>query len=182
MLVQKSFPLRGERGSIQPTQLRRLQILWRRWTGKLHLTAEADRQLRHYYIWVLTKGRATETLELSQADAALVIGRLARWTRREQAPQDYAAGTAGREGYPEQRRVPPSRLGWVTLWNCAAALGMERSDVDRFIRAHYAGAGLGGLADIQTMADLNRVLWGLKAMLRRREQPQHCADEGQNAA
>ena len=29
---------------------------------------------------------------------------------------------------------------------------------------HYAGVGLHGLSDIHTMADLNRVLWGLKAM------------------
>jgi hypothetical protein len=45
---------------------------------------------------------------------------------------------------------------------------MERSDLDRFIRRHYARAGLQGLADLRTMADLNRVLWGLKTMARRR--------------
>jgi hypothetical protein len=45
---------------------------------------------------------------------------------------------------------------------------MDRNDVDRFIRRHYAGVGLRGVADLRTMADLNRVLWGLKAMLRNR--------------
>jgi hypothetical protein len=47
---------------------------------------------------------------------------------------------------------------------------MERTDLERFIRRHYAGVGLWSLADLHTMADLNRVLWGLKAVARHRRE------------
>ena len=50
----------------------------------------------------------------------------------------------------------------------AKALGMSRQRLEEFIRSHYAGVGLRSLTDLRTMADLNRVLWGLKAILRRR--------------
>jgi hypothetical protein len=153
---------------IQPKQLRRLHALWRRWTGKLGLQREADRQLRHYYIQVFTQGRASETLELGEADTARVIQWLRNLVRRAEFPQHRAAGTAGRRGFPEQRQVEPNSTAWGALWSCAQTLGMGRPDLDRFIRRHYARVGLQGLADLRTMADLNRVLWGLKAMARRR--------------
>jgi hypothetical protein len=47
---------------------------------------------------------------------------------------------------------------------------MERPDLEHFIRRYYAGVGLQSLADLRTMADLNRVLWGLKAVARRRRE------------
>jgi hypothetical protein len=47
---------------------------------------------------------------------------------------------------------------------------MERPDLERFIRRHYGGLGLRSLADLRTMADLNRVLWGLRAIERRRRE------------
>ena len=158
----------GKIPPIRTKQLRRLHALWRRWTGKLGLQREADRQLRHYYIQILTQGRASETLGLGETDAAHVIQWLSNLVRRAEFPQHEAAGTAGRRGYPEQRQVQPNSTAWGALWSCAKTLGMERSDLERFIRRHYAHAGLQGLADLRTMADLNRVLWGLKAMARRR--------------
>jgi hypothetical protein len=45
---------------------------------------------------------------------------------------------------------------------------MGREKLEKFIRRHYGGIGLRSLQDLRTMADLNRVLWGLKAMLRHR--------------
>ncbi|MBI3933551.1 MAG: hypothetical protein HY316_02595 [Acidobacteria bacterium] len=167
---------------IQPKQLRRLHALWHRWTGRLKLSPEADRQLRHYYIWLLTQYQCAETKALTEAEAALVIEWLARLVRQTEASQNYVAGTAGRQGYPERRRVPPSPAAWRALWGCAAELHMERSDLDHFIRRHYAGAGLGGLADLHTMADLNRVLWGLKAMLRHGEKSRRFPNPGKRAA
>lgn len=59
---------------------------------------------------------------------------------------------------------------------------MERPDLERFIRQHYARVGLRGLADLRTMADLNRVLWGLKAIARRRRDPARLAQEEKRAA
>lgn len=155
---------------MQPRQLRRLQALWRRWGGSLGLLPEADRQLRHYYIEVITRGRASKTLELGGTDADEVIQWLRERVRHAEVAQNFAAGTAGRRGYPEYPAVRPGVAAWSALWGLAKALGMERPDLDRFIRRHYAGLGLRSLADLHTMADLNRVLWGLKAVARHRRE------------
>jgi hypothetical protein len=157
-------------GPMQPRQLRRLQALWRHWGGSLGLLPEADQQLRHYYIQLLTQGRAGKTLELDEADADQVIQWLRDRLRHAEVAQNYAAGTAGRRGYPEYPQVQPGVAAWSALWGSAKALGMERPALERFIRRHYAGVGLRSLADLRTMADLNRVLWGLKAVARRRRE------------
>jgi hypothetical protein len=165
-----------------PRQLRRLQALWRRWGGSLGLLPEADRQLRHYYIQLITQGRAGKTLELSEADADQVILWLRDRLRHAEVAQNYAAGTAGRRGYPEHPEVQPGVAAWSALWASAKALGMERSDLERFIRRHYARLGLRSLANLRTMADLNRVLWGLKAVARRRREAVRSSHAGRLAA
>jgi hypothetical protein len=153
-------------------QLRRLQALWRRWTGRLQLSRAASCELRHYYVERFTQGRARKTNELTSADAARVIARLERLAGLSPAEYDRAAGTAGRHGFPEQRGVPPTAAAWRALWACTRELDMDRAQLDYFIRQHYVSRGLRGLSDIHSMADLNRVLWGLKAVLRRGPQPQ----------
>ncbi len=152
---------------ISPAQLRRLQTLWHLWTRKLKLHREADRRLRHYYVHLLSGGRAAETKGLTCADAARVIARLERLSGGATLEELHASGTAGRRGFPQRRRVRPNASAWRTLWAVAKALGMSRQRLEEFIRSHYAGVGLRSLADLRTMADLNRVLWGLKAILRR---------------
>jgi hypothetical protein len=163
-------------------QLRRLHGLWHRWAGRLRLPPEADRTLRHYYIERFTSGRVHETLALTGSDAASVIDWLAKLVRPAESRVNQAAGTAGRHGFPERVRVVPNAAAWRALWACAAALGMESAGVDSFIRKHYAGAGLHGLSDIHTMADLNRVLWGLKAVLRRKQWKNPSQAEAKKAA
>lgn len=150
-------------------QLRRLHSLWHRWAGRLALPCDADRELRHYYVERFTGGRTHETRDLTEDGAACVIEWLARLTHHAEARLNQAAGTAGKQGYPERVRVAPSSAAWRALWGYAAALQMEHADLEKFVRKHYAGIGLRGLSDIHTMADLNRVLWGLKAILRRRQ-------------
>ena len=152
---------------ISPAQLRRLQTLWHLWTRKLKLRSEADRRLRHYYVRVLSGGRAAETKGLTRADAAGVIAWLERLSAGATPEELRAAGTAGRRGFPQRRRVRPNAAAWRTLWAVAKALGMSRQRLEEFIGSHYAGVGLRSLVDLRTMADLNRVLWGLKAILHR---------------
>ena len=152
---------------ISGMRLRRLQTLWRGWTGKLKLAPKRDRALRHYYVERFSAGRARETKQLTQSDATHVIKWLERLVGIADAKRNHAAGTAGRQGYPERRRVRPNAAAWRALWACAAALGMDRTRLEQFIRSRYARVGLHGLSDLRTMAHLNRVLWGLKAMLRR---------------
>jgi len=154
----------------QPISRRQLGLhaLSHRWAGGLALSPGADRQLRHHYVELFTGGRANETLELSERDAALVIKRLAKLTHQAETRLNQIAGTAGREGYPERRRIAPNATAWSALWRCASELSMERAALESFVRRHYGRFGLHGLDDIRSMADLNRVLWGLKAMLRRK--------------
>lgn len=162
-------PVRLNLALMTPAQLRRLQMLWHRWMGRRRLPEARDRELRHAYIEIVTRGRVRETKELTGADATLVIRRLERATRRRGAVAfDYVAGTAGRHGYDEHREVSPPPAAWRSLDQAAAALGMAPARLDHFIAAHYAGVGLRRRQDIRTLADLNRVLWGLKALLRRR--------------
>ena len=170
LLRHQPTPRKENTNPMQPRQLRRLQALWRRWGGSLGLLPEADQQLRHYYIQLLTQGRAGKTLELDEADADQVIQWLRDRLRHAEVAQNYAAGTAGRRGYPEYPEVQAGVAAWSALWGSAKELGMERPALERFIRRHYAGVGLRSLADLRTMADLNRVLWGLKAVARRRRE------------
>jgi len=154
--------------AITSSQLRRLLSLWREWTRPLRLGREQDRALRHYYVELFSGGRARATKDLSREEAQRVIAALARQVRAAESRVHWAAGTAGRQGFPEWRRLPPSASAWRSLWGTARALGMSREQLNAFIRARYAKFGLSGTGDLRTMANLNRVLWGLKAMLRRR--------------
>ncbi len=162
MAVQLFLPVPMSR-----SQLRRLQALWHEWTRPLRLGRRADRELRHYYIERFTGGRASTTKDLTNVDAARVIEKLERLVDAASAKYNDAAGMAGRHGYPEWRRVPPTAAAWQALWACVHELGMDRGQLDLFIRRHYISRDLRGLADIHSMADLNRVLWGLKAIVRR---------------
>jgi hypothetical protein len=155
-------------GPMRPKQLRRLHALWRRWGSRADLPKEAERHLRHYYIGLFTGFQCADTKALTEEQAARVIEWLARLVRGTEARQNYIAGTAGRQGFPERRQAVAGQGAWSALWGCAAALGMSRTDLDRFIRRHYSRVGLMGVAELHSMANLNRVLWGLKAMLRRR--------------
>jgi hypothetical protein len=168
--------------SIQAKQLRRLHALWRRWMGHTDLSKDSDRRLRHYYVGLFTGFQCADTKALTQDQAIRVIHWLTRLVRAAEARQNYIAGTAGRQGFPEQRQTAASQAAWSALLGCAAALGMSRADLDRFIRRHYGRAGLTGLAELRSMADLNRVLWGLKAMLQRRTRSRRASDPERRAA
>jgi hypothetical protein len=158
----------GSAEPMRPEQSRRLEALWRRWAEGLRLPAEEERMLRHDYVRLLSEGRAGKTNELSAADAARVIRGLERLIRAREPARNLARGTAGRHGFPERARVRPDASAWRALWACATALGMDRARLDSFIRRRYGRFGLCSTRDLTTMAELNRVLWGLKAMLRRR--------------
>lgn len=178
--ARQTRPVEGDR--IQPKQLRRLHALWRRWAGHTDLSKEADRRLRHYYVGLFTRYQCADTKALTQEQWGRVIHWLRRLVRAAEARQNYIAGTAGRQGFPEQRQTEASQAAWSTLWGCAAALGMSRADLGRFIRRHYGRVGVTDLGELHSMADLNRVLWGLKAMLRRRARSRRFSDPDRRAA
>lgn len=112
---------------INRKQLRRLHGLWQRWAGRLALSREANRRLRHYYVELFTNERVHETRELTERDAVLVIEGLAKLAHQAEARTNQAAGTAGRQGYPERAGIAPNAAAWRALWGCAAELGMKGS-------------------------------------------------------
>ena len=167
--------------SITPAQTRRLHAAWRDWTRRLRLRPEADGSLRHYYVQLFSGGSG-EAWELTAAQASRVITWFERLSGRASTEEDYAAGTAGRRGFPERRWVRPNPAAWRALWATAETLGMDRERLERFMARQFAGLGLHGFRDIRTMADLNRVLWALKAMLRRRQAPKPASGPHKRAA
>ena len=154
--------------AITPAQLRAVHGLWRRWAKQLSLAPARDRELRHYYISLFSNGRAVQSNQLTKMDAVYVISWLERLSGVRSQDLDRAAGTAGKQGFPERSRVRPDSAAWRALWACTRALGWNRAALENFIRRHYSNHGLTSLDDLRTMADVNRVLWGLKAILRRR--------------
>lgn len=163
MQLQLSLP-----EGITPAQLRAVHGLWRRWVKKLNLTRAQDGELRHYYISLISNGRAVQSNQLTKMDAMYVISWLERLSGVRSQELDRAAGTAGKRGYAERRRIRPDAAAWRALWACTRALGWDRAALEHFIQRHYNSLGLARLDDLRTMADVNRVLWGLKAILRRR--------------
>src|SRR6266849_1394440 len=109
---------------ITPAQTRRLHAAWRDWTGKLRLRPPADGRLRHYYVQLFSGGSG-EAWELTAAQASRVITWFERLSGRGSTEEDYAAGTAGRRGFPERAgcaRTPrpgapcglwPKHWGWT---------------------------------------------------------------------
>jgi hypothetical protein len=174
----------GER-RISTAQMRMLHALWRRWMGPHAPDAVRSRELRHAYIEIVTQGRAHTTAELTRPDANWVIGLLARALRlagQQPSPSPpqvptgrpirdrrlaFFAGTAGRHGYEKQKPIPVPAESLALLLDYAAALGMTRQRLDRFIAHRFRSRGLRSFADIRTLADCNAVLWGLKSILRR---------------
>ncbi len=154
---------------ITPAQTRRLHAAWHGWAGKLRLAPEANGRLRLYYVQLFS-GSTGEVWELTAAQATRVVSQLERLSGRAAAVENYAAGTAGRRGFPERRWIRPNPAAWRALWATGEALGMDRERLEKFMSSRFAGAGLRDFRDIRTMADLNRILWALKAMLRRRQQ------------
>ncbi len=163
MQFQLTFP-----EALSAAQLRAIHALWHRWVRPLGLTTQHDAQLRHYYISLFSGGRASQSNHLSKFDAVRVISWLEQLSGAKSQDVSLAAGTAGRRGFPQRRSVRPDAAAWRALWTIVRGLGWNRAELEGFIHRHYGNLGLRTLNDFRSMADLNRVLWGLKAILRRR--------------
>jgi len=148
--------------SITAGQLVCLQTLWSRRMRAAGVADQAEaRQLRHAFIRELTAGRAAETKELTLADARRVIEVLKGGARIPDGDTAHAAGTHGRRG----RQAPGAEVmvgaqQIELLQGYAGLLGWSRERLDGFISRQLRGRQL------RTMADANRVLWGLKRMVR----------------
>lgn len=152
---------------LNPRQLAYIQSLWARRMRTAGIAGgDEARELRHTYIREVTSGRAAATNELTFADAMRVIRSLiddqaGRPTiaDRERA---QAAGTHGRRGSRSRQLVMASPEHVNLLIGYAYRLGWTRERLDAFI-----GRQLGAGRRVQTVGDCNKVLWGLKSMVRR---------------
>ena len=78
----------------------------------------------------------------------------------------HAAGTAGRKDAPSKVEHLVSGDDLEMLGSYAARLGWGTETLGKFIRRQ-----LGGRETIRTVADLNKVLWPMKRILRSRNTP-----------
>jgi hypothetical protein len=163
--------------AITKLQVVRLQTLW----GLLcrRTSIQNDRAAR--LAWVSgVIGRAVASFkELSPPEAERAMGALeaqlpaelvthARPRRR----RAHELGTAGRRGCQNGSIALPDAKGWARLSSAIAALGWTREKLDAFLRSPSSPTR--GRA-IRTLADLNRVHWALKSMLK------NSAETDQNA-
>lgn len=154
--------------ALSQRQLACIQSLWaRRMRTAAIAGGEEARELRHAYIREVTSGRAAATNELSFADAMRVIRSLIddQAGRRTIADREraQAAGTHGRRGSSSRQIAIASPEQVNLLIGHADRLGWTRERLDAFI-ARQLGSG----RRVRTVGDCNKVLWGLKSMLRRR--------------
>ena len=154
----------------KPISARQLVCLQAMWAARMRargITANDSRELRHEYIASATDGRARETKELSFADANRVL-RLLFAEQRGQAmtiadgAAARAAGTHGRKAHYDASGVMlAGDQQFALLATLRHAIGWDQARLDLFVARQ-----LGGRA-IRTMADANKVIWGIKSMMRR---------------
>lgn len=154
-----------EARAVTKKQLAMIHTLWHQRVGA---TDDDGREMRHAYIRSVTQGRAQETRNLSQADARLVIRQLLKDQRALLRIDDlqtaHAAGTHGRRGTSEQTEVLIGTPQIALLQDLQRALGWDQPRLSGFIERQ-----LGVGRQIKTMRQCNKVLWGMKALLRKKE-------------
>jgi len=143
-----------------------IHALWRQRVG---LGNEDSRELRHAYVQAVTEGRASETRQLSQADARRVIDQLLSDQRASRRIGDHqtahAAGTHGRRDASQDLEVMIGPPQIALLQDLRRALGWDQLRLNGFIERQ-----LGVGRQMKTMRQFNKVVWGMKAQLRREEQ------------
>ena len=150
---------------LSPRQLTCIQALWaQRMRGAGIAGADECRELRHAYLREVTAGRATSTKELTFADAKRVIERLLRDAggQIKDSAGARAAGTHGRRGADRRVSMLATKGQIDLLVSYASRLGWNDERLDAFIERQ-----LGAHRQVRTVADINKVLWGLKSMVRR---------------
>lgn len=155
-------------------QLAYIHLLWRDRMRLVGLDGHPEsRELRHAFVRTVTAGRAQETRQLTAADAAVVIERLL--TEKcaplhiEDEDMAQAAGTHGRRSYQRNGDLPAGPPQWHLISTLQEKLGWDHHSLGNFI--HHQ---LGPNRHIETMAECNRVIWGMKSLLRRNQQAAGC--------
>ncbi|MGC1188368.1 MAG: hypothetical protein WA871_13355 [Candidatus Acidiferrales bacterium] len=155
---------------ITKLQVVRLQTLWSLLCRRTAI--QNDRAARLAWVSGLVDRAVASFKELSQTEAERAMGALeaqlptelvthARPGRR----RAHEIGTAGRRGRQSSAIALPDAKSWDRLSNAMGALGWTREKLDAFLRSPFSPTH--GHA-IRTLADLNRVHWALKKMLKRR--------------
>lgn len=153
----------------KPLSQRQLACIQALWARRMRLAgiagADDGREMRHTYLREVTAGRATSTRDLTLADAKRVIERLLRDAggQIKDSAGARAAGTHGRRGVDRRVSMLATSEQLELLAGYAGRLGWNRERLDAFIERQ-----LGSHRTIRTVSDINKVLWPLKSMLRRR--------------
>ncbi|MGH9796218.1 MAG: hypothetical protein ACRD5G_15740 [Candidatus Acidiferrales bacterium] len=160
---------------ISPRQLRTLQTLYGMYAehaadlgeGRAARLAWAAQQL----------GRQVASFsELRGDEAAQLIDTLKRalgqagkpaWPRVRDYEAARAAGTHGRRGRAVKVEMLATAADLARVEELRERLGMSREEFGAWLRSRSSPLGQRANAALRTVSDCNRVLWALKAMLKR---------------
>ena len=156
--------------NISPAQLRRLQTLWGLFCRQAQLDA-GDRAAR--LEWVGKQiGRAIESFrDLTASEANSAIDTIQNLLPSEMVVKTrprrrlaHAYGTAGRRGQTTNEIALVDHATLELLNGLLAQVGWTKDHLDSFLRSKRSPVRSGA---IRTLAEANRVIWVLKAMVRR---------------
>jgi len=172
---------------ITAAQLKSLQTLYGKWARSSLVVAAGDpREAR--LEWASQQiGRPVASFkELDGGEAAKLIDLLKQAVGQEVKPRwerprrelAKAIGTHGRRGRRTKLQVMATPEGLGEVDRLRGNLGWTREQLDAWLRSRYSP--LAGRAEprILTMADCNRVRWGLKAMFKRSHPATNAEAEG----
>jgi hypothetical protein len=165
---------------ISPVQLRALQTLFSLYARHSLEDAGGDPRGARL-VWASQNlGRAVASFsELRFNEAAKLIGALKRALGQEDKPPmprtrsrrvARALGTHGRKNQFVEMELLAGPAEIAAVERLRERLDMSREDFESWLRSRSSPLGRRGGTELRTMSDVNRVRWGLKALLRKRAQ------------
>jgi hypothetical protein len=164
---------------ISPAQMKRLQVLWNQHAGREMMnnsraarlcwaSAQVDRVLSSFND--LTVNEASTLINLLQAELGIAESSPAARPRRfrsriKDREQAHAAGTEGRRGSEGSITIATTEdLAMIDAQ--LKEMGWIRARLDAFLRSPSSPLKGRSNIQLQTVKDINRVLWALKRIAR----------------
>ncbi len=164
-------------GQISAAQLRALQSLWSAYTRHSLDVSEGGDPRAARLAWASENlGRKVGSFsELNSAEAIRLIDALKQavgqpsktWSRPRSREAARAAGTHGRKGFAVEVPMIAAAEDIGRVHALRERLGISIESFEEWLRGHRSPLSRFGDATLRTVADCNKVLWALKALLRR---------------
>jgi hypothetical protein len=162
---------------ISRAQLRALQALWAAY-ARHSLDAAGDADPRAARLaWAsaqigrelasFSELRSVEAIGLIDTLKAALGQRSTTWSRPRSREAARAAGTHGRKGFVVEVPMLAAPEDVARVHALRERLGISIEAFEEWLRSRSSPLGRFGDATLRTVADCNKVLWALKALLRR---------------